>query len=767
MSRFIPLLAAILITASPLAAQPVPEGKPLEFEGDLASELVERVDRFLKKEIAASVARRDRAWERPEGVSAEEFREAKRQRLAHILGMRDELVADPKLETRAFSILSRDLSYSIQAVRWPVLDGVTGEGLMLSPQSPGRRGTLVLVPDAGQSPEQQIGREVGLPPEQQLARRLVQQGFQVLVPTIIDRETELSRTMRGARKTGLTHREFLYRPAFELGRHLIGYEVQRVLAGVKALRSNSGGSSVSLVGVGEGGRIALAATALEPSIETVWIAGAFGPREEVWKEPLDRNVFGLLEDSGDAELAALIAPRPLVIEASRWPEFELAPGTRGGPGRLVTPPLERVRGEFERIAAKARALEAESAARLVVSGEGDGPPGSDGAMAAFLDGLGLEVVRESGQSPVVLSNDEPRKRHERQFREIERHTQAILAESPYVRDGFMRHLERTRDLEKYRASAGRYREIFRDEIIGHFDRELLPVDPSIRKIFEREAFTGYEVLLPVFDEIIATGILVLPSDLEDGERRPVVVCQHGLEGRPRDLAHPDHDHRAYNQYALRLAERGFITFSPQNLYLFGDRFRVLQRQANAIGKTLFSVIVPQHQQIVNWLKTRRWVDPERIAFYGLSYGGKTAMRVPALVTDYCLSICSADFNDWIWKNASTRSPYSYVSTGEYEIFEFDLGSTFNYSQMAALIAPRPFMVERGHRDGVAPDHRVASEYARVRRLYVDLGIADRTRIEFFDGPHTIHGVGTFEFLHEHLDWPMREPPRSLIRPSGQ
>ena len=93
------------------------------------------------------------------------------------------------------------------------------------------------------------------------------------------------------------------------------------------------------------------------------------------------------------------------------------------------------------------------------------------------------------------------------------------------------------------------------------------------------------------------------------------------------------------------------------------------------------------------------------------------MRIPPLVNNYCLSICSADFNEWVWKNASTLSKYSYVWTGEYEIFEWDLGSTFNYFEMAALIAPRPFMVERGHFDGVAPDETVAYEYAKVRNLY--------------------------------------------------
>jgi hypothetical protein len=129
------------------------------------------------------------------------------------------------------------------------------------------------------------------------------------------------------------------------------------------------------------------------------------------------------------------------------------------------------------------------------------------------------------------------------------------------------------------------------------------------------------------------------------------------------------------------------------------------------------------------------------------------MRVPALLEQYCLSICSADYNEWIWKNTSDRHAYSYLFTGEYEIFEWDLGNTFNYAELSWLICPRPFMVERGHHDGVAPDEKVAYEYAKVRRLYAALRIADRTEIEFFDGPHKINGVGTFEFLHRHLRWP--------------
>ncbi|MFN5771087.1 MAG: hypothetical protein ACK44Z_17210, partial [Pirellulaceae bacterium] len=79
---------------------------------------------------------------------------------------------------------------------------------------------------------------------------------------------------------------------------------------------------------------------------------------------------------------------------------------------------------------------------------------------------------------------------------------------------------------------------------------------------------------------------------------------------------------------------------------------------------------------------------------------------------------------------------------------------FNYAEMATLIAPRPFMVERGHFDGVAPDERVALEYAKVQHLYeAKLKLADQTEIEWFVGPHTINGKKTFDFLHRHLNWP--------------
>src|ERR1043166_8135789 len=95
---------------------------------------------------------------------------------------------------------------------------------------------------------------------------------------------------------------------------------------------------------------------------------------------------------------------------------------------------------------------------------------------------------------------------------------------------------------------------------------------------------------------------------------------------------------------------------------------------------------------------------------------------------YALSICSADFNEWVWKNTNVDTPYSYLLTQEYDMIEFDLAEVANYSDLANLMAPRPFMAERGHDENVSADEWVAHEYAKVRRFYDKMGIGDRTEI---------------------------------------
>ena len=367
-------------------------------------------------------------------------------------------------------------------------------------------------------------------------------------------------------------------------------------------------------------------------------------------------------------------------------------------------------------------------------------------------GLDIDIEREFARPQTLVLTDSDA-RHKRQFDEVVAFTQNLLVPATdRRRDNVWSKLDTT-SLDKFKASQTSLREQFWEENIGKLPDSKVPLNPRTRLAYTTPKWKGYEVVLDVDEDIIAFGILLVPNDLMPNERRPVVVCQHGLEGRPSNVVDPTKKTQYYNSFGAQLADRGFVVFAPQNPYIFGNQFRQLVRKANPLGLSLYSFIVAQHERILDWLETLPFVDAKRIAFYGLSYGGKVAMRIPAIVTRYCLSICSGDFNEWIWKNINLSWGGSYMFTNEYDMYEFNLGNTFNYAEMAALIAPRPFMVERGHNDGVGLDEYVAFEYAKVRRLYSRLGIADRTEIEFFEGGHVIQGQGTFAFLQRHLQWP--------------
>jgi len=748
------LIAAVTIALACVAAsEPLPGTQPLTAQGDLASQMVEGIDRFLLKETEATVERRAALWAKPQDPAA------RRQRLAKIIGAVEKrepfeelsLLAAPGAEPR----VARSDLVDVFAVRWPVLNGVNAEGLLLHPAG-GRKplADVVAIPDAGQTPEQISGVGPALGAGDQFALHLAEAGCRVLVPVVIDRADTYSVSLAG-QATNQPHREWVYRPAFEVGRHVIGYEVQKVLAAVDYFARNPERKKIGVMGYGEGGLLALYATALDERIDAACVSGYFGPRDNLWREPIYRNLFGLLNEFGDAELAAMVAPRPLVVDACEAPRVDGPPPVRQGrkgaaPGKIETSDPAAVTQEVER----AQAIVKGSWSVRMTAG-GAGPVGD----RPLLEALGATDKAQSQPLQSLRLQSDPQPRMRRQIEQLSEFTQALVRESEYTRRKFWEKADtarKARSVEQWTEATGSYREYFENDVVGRFDRSLLDPNVRTRPVYDEPKFTGYEVMMDVFPDVIAYGILLVPKDIKQGERRPVVVCQHGLEGRPQDVADPKVDSHYYHRFAFQLADQGFVTYAPQNPYIFGDRFRTLQRKANPLGKTLFSVIVPQHRQATQWLASLPFVDEKRIAFYGLSYGGKTAMRVPPLVDRYCLSICSADFNEWVWKNTSIRSPYSYVPNIEYEIFEWDLASTFNYAEMAGLICPRPFMVERGHDDGVAPDEWVAYEFAKVNKLYTDLKIPDRTRIEFFDGPHTIHGVGTFQFLHEQLNWP---PPK--------
>ena len=755
----------------PASTGPLPQTAVLDWpEEDLSARMMDGAHRFVERQIADTQARTGRFWQHDTASAAAwtASLDGNRERLREIIG-----VVDPRLPPRVErfgddenpALVAETKRYRVYQARWPALDGVWAEGLLVQPVAGTPAAHIVAVPDAGQTPEQILGLSPGLARERQFARRFAESGCEVLIPVLVRREL-LETTDAQLRQSQQTWREWLYRQAFHMGRHIIGYEVQKVLAAVDGFRARRGSSAkVGVAGYAEGGLIAFYAAAIDPRIDAALVSGYFDRRSRVWEEPIDRNVWSLLERFGDAEIASLVLPRHLVVEHAPVPPFTSTKGS------WHTPAGSSVRAEFARLAAHPFPKPS-----LVMGGAGEPVgPMSDRALGDFAKRLGVEL-RAADASPAAADRRrtfDADERHERTVKELERHVQRLVRAAEHVRDqGFLFTVlpeltalrwstEKTRPIlpaAKFIEGARPYRERFRRDGVGVFDAPYVPLNPRTRKVAETDRWTAWDVVLDVWPDVFAWGVLVVPKNIPARERRPVVVVQHGRNGLPRETI--DRKVSSYNDFGAALAERGFVVFAPHNLYRGEDRYRWLSRKANNVRATLFSFILGQHDRILAWLDSLPFVDGGRMAFYGLSYGGETAVRIPPLLEKYALSICSGDFNQWTRKVAATDQPWSFMRTIEWEMPYWNWGHTFDYAELAYLMVPRPFMIERGHLDLVGRDQWVSHEYGKVRFLYAQLGMADRTRAEFFQGAHSINGEGTFAFLHEHLRWP---PPAGRSR----
>ncbi|MFN5898877.1 MAG: hypothetical protein ACK48Y_15230, partial [Planctomyces sp.] len=361
-------------------------------------------------ELADAPRVRDQLWS-PFLLSADTLRlraEERRGELRRLLGVVDPRVTQVASVAGLASAVGAAGTWGFEGqsggglrrVRWPVLSGVTAEGLLLVPSR--IRGAVVLLPDAAWTPEMLCGVSAGAEVSRGVVSRLVAAGCVVVIPALISRDQRFSGNPDVV-LTNQSHREYLYRQSFVVGRHVAGYEVQKVLAAVDLLapwlRSElgdgvSGELPIGVGGVGEGGRIALAAAAVDERICSCWVAGYFQQREGLWQEPLDRNVWRMLTEFGDAEQAGMVAPRRLVLEACRVPEFggvvEASPGrvSVAAPGRVEVCRLASVRAETERARKFYTVYGAESGLQLVETGlAGAGLPGTSEAVQLFLGGL--------------------------------------------------------------------------------------------------------------------------------------------------------------------------------------------------------------------------------------------------------------------------------------------------------------------------------------------------------------------------------------------
>lgn len=685
----------------------LPGTKRLTLPRDVYAEQHRQALRFFERLIAGSREARAKAWSRDfTSVAAYQRSVApSRERMARLIGAAGRRPRSPA--ARVASVASGD-GCEVFEVRFAVFDGLRGRALMLRPKGDGPFPAVVVVHDSRRSPETVCGLTRATRGKS-VGERLVAAGCIVLAPHLVTRESDHA----DARRLHKSLRHILYRLAYPVGRHILGADVATVRAAldVLAARPEVDSQRLGLCGVGLGATVALYASALDERPAATALAGPFTRREQVYKRPADENIWRQLLEFSDADVASLVAPRPLCVTPKGSDAEEMA----------------RAEEICRRLGAAGNLAQAEDPV---------------GWLARQLGAKGRKPVRAPQVADAAARSGKAR---DEQYAQLEAHFRRLIAQAPAARERAWK-LDHS-SLGAYERSVKAKRAAYRD-LIGHFGEPRLPLRPRTLKAAETDRYVGYRVKVDVVEGIEAFGILLIPKGLKG--KAPAVFCQHGLSGLPEEICGMVERDTPYHAFGRRLAERGYVVMAPRILTGSPARCTEIARRAYPVGRTRVGLDALKLGALVDFVASLPQVDAAHIGFYGLSYGGYTALWVPPVEPRFAAVVCSGHFNNWQEKLTNKTLPTSYLAHPDEDFYNFDVLNQFNHSDLVSLVAPRPYLVEWGLRDGVAPAPWVNAEWPKVPALYKRLGIPTRTALATFDGPHEVHGVQAFAFLDRWL-----------------
>ena len=186
----------------------------LTWKDDLSVRMVDEIHLWLDKKLEESVGARQKYWQLNHS-SAKAYRtsvESNRAEFKKLIGVTDERLK-PHMEEYGQvggGPLASNSKVTAHQVRWDVLEGVKGEGLLLSPKGQSKSSVIVL-PDADQTPEQLVGLSP-MKSGEPYALRLAESGCTVLVLQLVNRANDFSGHPK-VRNTNQPHREWIYRQA--------------------------------------------------------------------------------------------------------------------------------------------------------------------------------------------------------------------------------------------------------------------------------------------------------------------------------------------------------------------------------------------------------------------------------------------------------------------------------------------------------------------------------------------------------------------------
>ena len=298
-----------------------------------------------------------------------------------------------------------------------------------------------------------------------------------------------------------------------------------------------------------------------------------------------------------------------------------------------------------------------------------------------------------------------------------------------------------------------------DELRGHLRASLRYPPPGAEttkaELVEEtplgeDALATYTRLrIRVLPGVESIGVYMRPKNLRPG-RSPLVISAHGRSDAPD--AGPDgkqviltHSNRDIARGAL---ERGYLVWAPTFVFYATNqpdtiRERLAARATEA-GTTLAAVEIAKVIGSLDVVIQRPEVDPVRVGMIGMSYGGFYTLYTTALEPRIKAAVVGGYFND---REAilDDSEPFG--------LFDWRFSDSLGWLRdpnIAALICPRPLLIEDGEYDQIFPIAGARRAAPQAGEFYRRLKVEDRFRFLEFTGRHDFDGKEAWDFLDRWL-----------------
>jgi len=228
-------------------------------------------------------------------------------------------------------------------------------------------------------------------------------------------------------------------------------------------------------------------------------------------------------------------------------------------------------------------------------------------------------------------------------------------------------------------------------------------------------------------QIPITGLLAIPVS-SSSARMPAIVSADGntFVGTPFGL--PTKERRPYlNAYGDVQATAGTVVFVPNYPLEFLEIAATDAAARTAAQKTSYSYMVPFLSAAVDFVSSLPQVDSTHVGIWGISYAGTLALYTGALDT----RISAVVFSDPV---VTADVLFGQRDSAGLAAWWPEICSTIDAVQ-AYLIAPRRLVREHGLRDANGYERTPLESIARIRRVYESLDLSSQFEFVEHTGGH--------------------------------